>query len=968
MNAIGEAEMAFQEAEHFISNSSFAEEARDAPSRPNSSNILVGKGENGSCQYFLYLLDPMEKGQTLELHFHPSQGSLISNEARIPIGRRRQQIEDMICRLSSNGLRTLLNFISKLVYEKIDKRLGLLTKEDMTPTEMDKQLMWDSSELKNLAISRRRVHWIVSTIKTRLKVIEDKGSSSKAAGFVSREYIDCHKDLLWSLKVATKLRAHPAWDESIAKALKDEVLDELEPEMESSDFLNSSGRKKWCPLAERLFNDLVDCFTSFSTLLDGVNSQEKAVNNLRDLLFAFVEKLSSLDGGVMDDIDEFALSFNGDDVFDDKGSLPRAKDVIQKALSRAYFDALALSGDPSFDVSPLPGKIRVVATEALPKVDGHPEDKSLKDVPSFVAFRTPKEAERTKAVVHKNWYINQQMLRLFEALTSCSKGIFDVGVPFESLARTALQETLRKHAYDGHYSRPESSTRTQSISLAFPCKLGLSEYRPHSFQLFLGLVWPMLRSWGWRLETGDLPSDTSFVPPGQISRGRKGDKRTRMMKQELKRTRIKLAKAANDLGLGFVPKLTKRLFVRAVELQVNDGDSSASISAKVTVNEALRRFLEKIENEITTENEDSRNRARVVVGQIKSSFDELAPMLLSKDYNKEIFQNHGEKKPSEYVGCEYLARLVLVLPSILCQAGLSMRLIDDTKIVLKELAHFLALDHSDLFDELFHPEQEVYTGDKSVKPVVASRLETLRPISNSVDDCVELDEAVLPEDRPDLTDFVEIVMSQVIPCRATQEDLGRKNRRIGLGSAGLVCRHCLGANGEGKYFFGSVESITTASTVIEKHIQKCPRIADDIKQRMAASRKRHAEQRKGLAPGAQAAYFLRLWERLRSSKVKDTAATLQVLEMKEEKEDSSHENALDEDESPNEFTDHIRLLEYLSTTSPWSETDDVLESLNQYYECLEFGGRIYNTDAMPKGFNAEWLLAQVTDSAHTTMG
>ena len=45
---------------------------------------------------------------------------------------------------------------------------------------------------------------------------------------------------------------------------------------------------------------------------------------------------------------------------------------------------------------------------------------------------------------------------------------------------------------------------------------------------------------------------------------------------------------------------------------------------------------------------------------------------------------------------------------------------------------------------------------------------------------------VLPSDRPDLTDFIEYVINQVIVCRATEEDVLKKARRVRVGFPGLL--------------------------------------------------------------------------------------------------------------------------------------------------------------------------------------
>lgn len=312
--------------------------------------------------------------------------------------------------------------------------------------------------------------------------------------------------------------------------------------------------------------------------------------------------------------------------------------------------------------------------------------------------------------------------------------------------------------------------------------------------------------------------------------------------------------------------------------------------------------------------------------------------------------------PSEVAGCEYLAKFLIVLPSILSQACLSMQVVEDTTIVLKELSNFLALHHKELFHARFHPPREEYLSERTVPPLLASRLQNLRPaVDDSSLEMTEMTEAILPEDDELTTDFVKCSMGQVVPCRASHDDVSKKNRRINLGFKGLMCRHCMGSRGEGRYFFTSIESMTTAATVIEKHLEKCPSVPVEVKKRLRESRTRHAEQRRELAQGAQARYFLRLWERLRSSVVRDTVASLQVLELQHDFED-------EEESTTVEFHNHVDVLRYISNTPPWCEKPNILEEMARYSECLESGGRAYNTEAMPRRFTGELWMSKFLHS------
>jgi hypothetical protein len=292
--------------------------------------------------------------------------------------------------------------------------------------------------------------------------------------------------------------------------------------------------------------------------------------------------------------------------------------------------------------------------------------------------------------------------------------------------------------------------------------------------------------------------------------------------------------------------------------------------------------------------------------------------------------------------------------------------------VIRELTDFLAVNHHEFFDECFHIPREHYLGEAAVRPFIIPRISSLKskdgkpPAATKMqEDADDLIDIVLPKDRADLTDFVDFVMEQVAVCRATQDDVARRSRRIPVGHPGLVCRHCLGASGDGgKYFFSSLDSLNTAATTLEKHIAKCSKIGSEIKTRLIECRSRHQEQRTSMPPGMQGAFFARLWDRLRSSKASfssnsDGYVSLTTNITHATVGSSSSDAGATTPDGPPEFKNHVWLMHYLRKTSPWCDNRELQEAVDQYYNCLDYGGRIFNTSAMPLHFNSEWLLSKV---------
>ena len=486
---------------------------------------------------------------------------------------------------------------------------------------------------------------------------------------------------------------------------------------------------------------------------------------------------------------------------------------------------------------------------------------------------------------------------------------------------------------------------------------------PGSYQFFLGIVWPALRNHGWRLDAGDSPSDVVFSPPKLGHR-----KRTSESKKEGAKKRLRLSREVDRIGWGSVRKSTQRIVAAtAPNMEKNEQEKISSTS----VIETIGRHLDWIQEELNDEGTFCSERAGLISDAIRNCFDALSPFMSS-----EVGWNALPKSsdtPSKIYTTEALLHVLLVLPSILRQASLPLQEISDSLQIVQDLVDFITKDAETLFDKDVLPPREKYVDESN--PKTSNLSERLRLLKHSQDtdsspgeekdgsNVGELTEALLATDKEGpngerlLTDFVTVVMEQAIPCRATEIDVEKKFRRIHTGFPGLCCRHCLGAHGEGRYFFSTIESITTASTVLEKHLLKCPSLPPGIRDKVVATKITHPGQRKLMETGGQQAYFNRLWDRLRSANIggKGTNQTL-VLPQKEPELPKATED--DEGETI-EFRSHLAMLDYVRTTPPWKNNKKIQGALSKYYSCLDYGGRIFQTPSMPAHFSPEWLLAKV---------
>jgi hypothetical protein len=218
-----------------------------------------------------------------------------------------------------------------------------------------------------------------------------------------------------------------------------------------------------------------------------------------------------------------------------------------------------------------------------------------------------------------------------------------------------------------------------------------------------------------------------------------------------------------------------------------------------------------------------------------------------------------------------------------------------------------------------------------------------------------------------------------MPLRASAADAERKKGRIVAGSPGLVCKHCMGARWEGRYFFSSVESLTSSYTVMEKHYLKCSAVPKSVKDELAVARNKHASQRKDIPVGSQQAFYRSLWNRLTQSNGGSSMFSPGgggVL-MSPEAAGTAHRdndgggdetNSSGSDEKAHDsFDDHVKLIEHVKETVVMHGTGGITEALKQYYGCLEYGGCVYmRSNVMPAHFSATWLLSKVVPKDYIT--
>jgi hypothetical protein len=884
--------------QHFI-----FQRPEDAPSLDSSSdqdfNVFASRGGNGTMEYFLFVAGALQKGQTLRLRF-PSISTLLQSE-----------------RYENSALR------DRLI---IDEALGVLSQDDLRQILTWLQDVFESSDsLKNpqgqaeesfqrVCEQRRRLHWLCRRTASLLKTPSEADKETERALYFGPQL--------------TTLENCPAVERKLV--FSTQVKEEILASLENDSLCGTHMRSKW-KVATDMFNAFIDqiaaCFC--------FSGQESADEFLRKMKLVFQP-------------------------FFEVGDVTQ----LQNLLTRQSI--------------PLNQKSDILNAEW----DGIAcEDKSTKGEGKII-FKSLKDASDEREGVALGWY-REILWGIAASVLASFEGVLDESERKQFNVQEVI-DSLRKASLEVDKALPEAAklSRLSKARICVPRELvhnqETEKHVPGSYQFFLGIVWPALRNQGWRLDAGECASEVVFFPPKTGKR-----KRAALAKKEGNKKRLRLGREVDKIGWGSVKKSTQRLVVAVspVEEQEQAEDGSMAItttamasSTSVSVADATKQFFEWIEKDLSSDDNECIERARSIADALRNCFDKIAPYI-SDGAGWSVLPN-TTGNPSATYGAEALLLLLLVLPSLLRQSSLPLQEISDSLQIIQDLADFFTADSEKLLDKRCRPSEEHYIDEAvPMRSNLAERLRLLKPSRDSANGNGEgkegvsnvMTETVLEEDKKwpsgewRLTDFVVKVMEQVVPCRANDRDAGKKFRRIHVGYPGMACRHCLGAAGEGRYFFTTLESLTTASTVLEKHVLKCPAVPPEIKSEVAAAKVTHPGQRKALVAGSQQGYFNRLWDRLRSSNIAGEAPNVPMSQPdKEEKEESNPSGGGDDTESDGlEFRDHVLLLDFVRNTSVWKNNKNIQAALSKYYSCLDYGGRIYQTPSMPKHFSSEWLLAKV---------
>lgn len=773
---------------------------------------------------------------------------------------------------------------------------------DFLSKEIVPSISFDSEEvetLKKATKKRQRVDWISRRILAQ--------PSDPKVGKKDKLLLMSFVSLKQSGNFA-KL-ADEAFDD-VVRGIHGEISEAFLSLTENDCIIGIAARKLWCPLAKELYDDTV------ATILSAVISQRSQKQaDYRAALGVVFQR------------------------------------AVELSLDSKTIPKLAFTGSPLDD--PSDPDIRVVVCPMDP-VKSEEDNMAETENKPYVAIPLD-DIEKPSA---KSFYSTSPDVSFYR--TYLAKVFVKTVTVFGKLvdqADFAADEVLNS------LKLADAVSSEARASIAAPWNTPVSvppspiaDVQPHTEQFFLGIVWPVLREFGWRIQVESFPSERVFAAPLWKGDQQKLGKLAKLAKTQRDRRRQNLAREVNQIGFGAISKVTKRLFVASGGMS-KDGDSlpkPASGRKLITVRKVCDTFIESLEAAAAQKDDVVLDRAKEIIEQVVACFDSLAPGMQSTTLER--------SPPSEKYGADVFMQFLLVLPALLGRAEVELQEMNDSLELVHELTAFMT-HRIDFFPANMQPSPEVYmTKGKRVPSALLTRLERKRTANNK-NARDELTEVLWNEDALELSDFVVNVMKQTLACRATEADVARKFRRIHVGYPGVVCKHCKGEGGEGRYFFTTIESLTTLGTVFEKHIMKCAFVPAEVKQSVVTARGKHAEQRKAFPNGAQQAYFNRLWDRLRSMKIAGSTNSSAVPLAKTNSVSASASEDVPSDMAHSDekmtFTDSLDVLDFVRTSVPWKGTKDIEEALNQYYNCLDYGGRIFMTKSMPDHFSSAWLLNKV---------
>ena len=596
----------------------------------NANVSIVLDPATGEEQHLLCLANPIEKGQTLELV--PSNAFTIaptSLTTKFYLGdpsdyRSRHGVFSLIESMSANQLLNTLEFLEKK-QEVTTEQIRRIKHEDTSENpNQEASTMPIGAECgdpkkgeKNLPsisvlISRRRIHFVASTVLRQVKALlkEDRLSQLDRSTLTSTKgRLD---KLLWD-EVSVEAIG-PTTEESgkrstvLYQQLKKEVVNELHFSLAGQQAIGPR-----CPLSSQLDDVNSQLIVRYALITAGSSPGQNQQALMKEMYLAAQNSAKELHScsaaKSQDDILRFVLPCKSAiDSHRYISHLPRGLPIhLAPSLPNLAYTSI---GETSFQYPSPDDAGRMGVSEdsfIVLKADSGFSSTSMvllfnkhseSDL-SLVMGALTSSTRRLDLSVDSSWYLQNQIIGPTDEMAQC--GLVSWCRPIHALCAPSyslkdLTEAVFQLLGDVNIGQPDDSVDSvfgpnrdmaRSITLHLPssdvaalAQATRADYYPRTLPIFLRILFPHLeQKFSWKLHCGRSPDSLTYIPPETLDKRRKDASFDFTASEKRRKKTLLKMRRAN------APKLPRKLrqifstFAKSVA-KIDDTDGQANVEKK----------------------------------------------------------------------------------------------------------------------------------------------------------------------------------------------------------------------------------------------------------------------------------------------------------------------------------------------------------------------------------------------------
>jgi len=524
-------------------------------SGPYAANVFAQKDDEGKFHSLLYLDQPMERGQTVELIMDRQireidQENTHRNEAYV-----RMNLKDRLSLLSKEDLMDITDDLSSTIGDSLLYGVSQVVNPPHDYNEKDVE------GLERLFIARRRLHWVADQIKQQHKKLDELQRDGRAPTKKARR-----RNLIalyWKSELCRDLSVIPGGQgPDVNKLLRKEVGKEVLLSMSTSGILKHPFRVDlWCGMSSGLLRKSVKRISTY--LLKDLPATEESQKILLKSLTGLITSAANSIISPKKNFKDFA--------FPEENSNVTLTDID------IYRDAMSLCGEHAF-VATIAGR-PVLLNHALVAAKS-PKQFEVENL--LVEMTSVTNVIKGDKMFNYQWYVEKQIIPIVDTIVEA--GIVEWIVPkgaidSSSYPRAELLEAISVafgssdekvdcpslDDKDLSFSVPKLTERVKVKGLSTTNPPIAVPYATNSRQLFLGIVWPLLNGvYGWKLDAGEYPNDVVFLMPGGKNRSNFYSQIGKAQK-ERRRKRAKRLVQMKEISLDNLTKGVKGTFVELLE-------------------------------------------------------------------------------------------------------------------------------------------------------------------------------------------------------------------------------------------------------------------------------------------------------------------------------------------------------------------------------------------------------------------